>query len=67
MCKLRRSLLDQYEQAFKTTSVVTQAIVQAAFSHKLLLPDKKLSNTGQCPDQLAVPGLVRYERATNDR
>ena len=63
MRNLRHNIFDQYEKAFALTGEEVRAIFPLALCHQLLYSTKEVSITGKRPDELAAPGLIRYEMA----
>ena len=61
MCELRECLSRTYELAFRYTTEEVRSIVRASFSHKPLWPGEEVLTTGKRPDELASPGLIRYD------
>jgi hypothetical protein len=66
MRELRQRLSKKYEVALGYTSEEVQSIVWASFSHKLLWSGDQVLGTGKRPDELAAPGLIRYDVEDND-
>jgi hypothetical protein len=61
MRNLRKRFSTQYEKALSFKGEEVQAIVQAAFCHQRLYSSEEVLTTGRRPDELAAPGLIRYE------
>jgi hypothetical protein len=61
MHDLRKSFYTLYEKAFLFNDEEVQAIVQVAFCHQRLYSSEEVLTTERRPDELAGPGLIRYE------